>query len=294
MRGFQRPVILFVLFLATICTLWPSVAHAQRFRPGRGRYVRSVVFVGGYYSPFFAPYYPYYPYYWYPPSFYGPYDYYQGRYDYSGSLRIQAAPRQTEVYVDGYYAGTVDDYDGFLQRLHLSSGGHEIVLRLEGHRSYRETVYLRPGSTQRIHHTMERLGPGETTEPPPQPSNPPATQGPPPERGRGMPAPPRGGGIGPDMPPPPRGGERVDADRFGTLSIRVQPASADVLIDGERWRGPGVEDRLVVQLGEGRHRIEIQKDGYEKFSTEVQIRRGETTPLNVSLLRLLLETIGGK
>ncbi|MBI3403060.1 MAG: PEGA domain-containing protein [Acidobacteria bacterium] len=31
------------------------------------------------------------------------------------------------------------------------------------------------------------------------------------------------------------------------------------------------------------HRVEIQKPGYRRFSTEIQVRRGETTPLNVSL-----------
>ena len=67
--------------------------------------------------------------------------------------------------------------------------------------------------------------------------------------------------------------------------IRVQPADADVLIDGERWRGPGGDDRLVVQVTGGRHRIEVRKDGYEPFTTELDVRGGESVPLNVSLPR---------
>jgi hypothetical protein len=69
----------------------------------------------------------------------------------------------------------------------------------------------------------------------------------------------------------------------GAVAIRVQPAGAIVLIDGEKWEGPDGPDRLVVHLSEGTHRIEIQKEGFRSFVTEVRIRRGETVPLNVSL-----------
>ena len=67
--------------------------------------------------------------------------------------------------------------------------------------------------------------------------------------------------------------------------IRVQPADADVLIDGERWRGPGNDDYLVVQVTDGRHRIEARKDGYQPYTTEVDVRGGESVPLNISLPR---------
>jgi hypothetical protein len=58
-----------------------------------------------------------------------------------------------------------------------------------------------------------------------------------------------------------------------------------VRVDGELWRGAGAEDRLVVQLAAGPHRVEITKEGYEPFSTDVHIRPGETERLNVSLPR---------
>lgn len=44
------------------------------------------------------------------------------------SLRLQVSPKETEVFVDGYYAGTVDDFDGMFQRLHLERGEHEVAL----------------------------------------------------------------------------------------------------------------------------------------------------------------------
>ena len=69
----------------------------------------------------------------------------------------------------------------------------------------------------------------------------------------------------------------------GAVAVRVQPAGAVVLIDGEKWEGPDGPDRLVIHLSEGPHRIEVQKEGYRTFTTEIRIRRGETVPLNISL-----------
>ena len=74
-----------------------------------------------------------------------------------------------------------------------------------------------------------------------------------------------------------------ESSSFGTIVIHVQPGDAAILIDGERWHGPAGDERLVVQVPEGPHHVEIQKDGFQQFAGEVQVRRGETTPLNVSL-----------
>ena len=38
-------------------------------------------------------------------------------------------------------------------------------------------------------------------------------------------------------------------------------------------------------LAEGPHRIEVRKDGHRPYTTTVEIRRGETVTLNVSLPR---------
>ena len=67
----------------------------------------------------------------YDPYFYGPYGYPyygQGYYYDLGSVRLQVKPEDTEVYVDGYYVGVVDEYDGVFQRLRLPSSEHEIEL----------------------------------------------------------------------------------------------------------------------------------------------------------------------
>jgi hypothetical protein len=83
---------------------------------------------------------------------------------------------------------------------------------------------------------------------------------------------------GPDAP---RG--RQGNAAYGTLAIKVQPNDAEVSIDGEAWRGPGGQDRLTVEVAEGSHTVEIRKPGFRTYVTQVDIRRGQTTPLNVSL-----------
>src|SRR5262245_15207735 len=70
---------------------------------------------------------------------------------------------------------------------------------------------------------------------------------------------------------------------LGSVSVRSRPASADILVDGERWVTPETDAPLVVQLPAGRHTIEVRARGYQPFSTTVDVRRGETTPVNVSL-----------
>jgi len=279
--------------LAVIATLWPATAHAQRrgrarppsvrppvvvrvptYRPYYrsysrsyySRYYRSYVGFGyGYPGPFYAAY-------GYPWGFYPGYGYYavdQG----TGSVRVQVEPRQTEVYIDGYYVGVADDYDGVFQRLRLPPGAHEIELYLEGHRAVRQTLYLTPGATVKVQYRMEPLGPGEPPDPRPEP---PAEPAPVPEAAPVAPA-------APFRPAP--AGVAVERSDFGTLAIRVQPVNAVILIDGEPWQGPVDQDRLVVQVAAGPHQVVVREEGYEVFSTEIQVRRGETVPLNVSLLR---------
>ena len=67
-----------------------------------------------------------------------------------GGIRIQGAPRDAQVYVDGYYAGIVDDYDGTFQRLDLEEGPHEIEIRTAG-RPLAYDVNVTPGQTLTIH-----------------------------------------------------------------------------------------------------------------------------------------------
>jgi hypothetical protein len=187
----------------------------------------------------------------YPPPPFGP----------GSAVRLEVTPKEAEVYADGYFAGIVDEFDGVFQRLYLSSGQHEISLYRDGFRTVHQTVYLTPHASFKLRYTMQQLAPGEVGEPRPvPPPPPPAVQAP---------------------PGPP--GLEVQPLIYGTLAVRVAPPAAAVLIDGERWQRPQSQEGLVVQLAEGVHRVEVNSDGYESFSSDVSIRQGETTSLNVSL-----------
>jgi hypothetical protein len=244
----------------------PRRPAPQRPAPRRDVAVRGeVIFIGGYYyDPFYAPY----P--WWPRPTYH-YRYYP-IYDYRAEVRVMATPRDASVYVDGFYAGVVDDFDGMFQRLLLPPGGHTFVLYRPGFRTLQLNLYLQPGSTMRVHEALEPLPSGYASEPPPvAPAVPP-----PPSGSYRMPRTPA---PEPVPPPPPDASQAIG---FGTLDLRVQPPDAEVSIDGQTWRTsePG---RFVIDVADGRHHVEVTKRGYVRYSTDIDVREGRTTPINVSL-----------
>lgn len=300
------PIIL-TACLAVVALAWPAPAaaaqHRQAVHSARARPV--VVVRAPYYRPYYRsyyrvyygyPYFGFYPWYGYPFGGYPPYwygGYYGGDYGQGeavGSVRVQVKPKNTEVYVDGYYVGIADDFDGLFQRLRLVAGEHEILLYLDGHRAVHQKLYLTPGGTFDITDTMQPLAPGEAPEPRPKPATPPPSNAQAPRPGP-EPAPPFGAESAPPPeqapePMPRPGAAQVQvAAGYGMLSLQVQPPDAEILIDGQPWHGPENQERLAVQVAAGMHRVEVRKEGYDTFSTEVVVRDGETTPLNVSILR---------
>ncbi len=180
-----RQVTVIVGLVAILSGMWVSDASAQRRRV---RVVRpatySRIYISTYY-PYRAPFYraPYFGYwspwyggwpYWYGSYWYDPfgYPYWNRRYlPATGSLRLQVEPRNTQVYLDGYFVGIVDDFDGVFQRLRVAPGGHEVVLHLPGHRNATQKLYLPVGSTYNLKHRMEPLPAGAPEEPLPKPDN---------------------------------------------------------------------------------------------------------------------------
>lgn len=288
-----------------VAMLWSSPASAQYHGGYHGHSHSSfVVGVGfGYpYYPFYQPFYPFYsfgfgwgypfygaPYYGYPyPGYYS---------SYWASARLEIKPRNAQVFVDGYYVGLVDEFDGVFQRLDLPTGAHELAIYLPGYQSYRQKTLFRPGEGYHYKAVLQPLPEGTAQEPPPQPSaTTPDPYSPPPPRDPyarpgdpyGRPDPnrdpqaPEPGRTAP-LPDRPRGGARPDAGGFGTLDVRVQPVDAVVVIDGEKWDSPAGGSRLSLQLAAGPHKIEVRKDGFKTYSSTVQIHPGETESLNISL-----------
>jgi hypothetical protein len=64
-----------------------------------------------------------------------------------GALRIVHAPPNAQVFVDGYYAGVVDNYDGVFQHLNLEVGAHRVEIEVPGYQRLAFDVYIRPGET---------------------------------------------------------------------------------------------------------------------------------------------------
>ncbi len=88
-------------------------------------------------------------------SGYGAYGYdpYQGgygagsRYREVGSIRLKVKPADAQVYVDGYYVGVIDSYDGAFQRLNIEEGPHKVEVRAEGYEPVQFDVMVTPGET---------------------------------------------------------------------------------------------------------------------------------------------------
>lgn len=167
-------IMMFLLITAITLSGFGSVAAAEKRvvskPPGRGHFNSGHHFprFSYYYSPFYRPYFSpyYYPYgfglgygygYGYGSPGYGGY-YYRGY----GEVRTEIKPKEAKVYVDGDYAGEVDDFDGWWQRMQVEPGRHRIVFRASGFRPYAVTLRVLPGQEYKI---KQQLQPGDDSIP---------------------------------------------------------------------------------------------------------------------------------
>ncbi len=256
---------------------WSSPYYGSGYRYGYGSYGRY----GYFYDPYdywYSPYY-YSGYYGYSPSYYRRSRGYGYGYRDSGSVRIIVDPEKTRVYVDGYYAGIADDFDGILQRLHVPPGRHDITLKLEGYRTQHFKVYVPVDDTIKIHYDMVR-GTGEATSE--------EFAGPPEDYARVR-----------DMSDEDRRRDdryrgrdddydrRGDRDRdgeSGSVRLSVSPGDASVYVDGE-FRGSGRQS-TNLRLRPGRHRIEVVRPGFRTLEREVEVERGGSTSVEFELERM--------
>jgi hypothetical protein len=254
-----------------------GTSTAQRRHPRAGTGTGSG---GGYYPGYpgygWGGYYPGYGYgsYWWPYGSFGWYGGYWGGYPGwydgghgSGSLRVLVDPAEARVYVDGYYAGAVDDFDGLFQRLQVAPGRHEITCKLEGYKTYRVRVYVGPDATLKLHHEMEK-GQGESFE----------------DLTGGAPLPEREVRRERDDQRDDQGVElEGPASGAGQLRLSVLPEDASIYVDGA-FRGTAREAGSL-KLAPGRHRIEVVRPGYKTADKEVEVAPGETTRLTLTLDR---------
>jgi len=99
----------------------------------------------------------------YDPWWYGPYPpvdgYYASEGGHEGSLKLKVRPRDAKVYVDSYYAGVVDDFDGTFQSLKLDAGPHRIEISLDGYEALSFEVNVWPDRTTTYKAEMKKLEP---------------------------------------------------------------------------------------------------------------------------------------
>jgi len=149
MSNIMKRITKVALLVAALSATFSAAAQAQPFRHGGFRF--GIGIGRPYFDPFWGPYYPY--------------GFYPGAYPYVGQnmtakVRVEGVPKQTEVFVDGYFAGTASTFA-------TTPGGHAITLYLPGYRTVTQSIYVRPGSTFKMNGTMDRLGAGEVSTPPP-------------------------------------------------------------------------------------------------------------------------------
>lgn len=275
-------------------------AERRHPRPGTGtgyRHYPSSRYRYGYdpyYSYRYQPYYGYYGYWGFSP-WYGSswgwdlgwgysydryrYGYPRNRYRYyddeEGSLRLLVEPEETQVLVDGYYAGEVDDFDGIFQRLHVTPGRHEITLKLKGHQTHRVRVYVPRDETLSIHHRMARGVESVVTEESlVRPWDEERAQ----QRERSAR---RDRDDDDNDEAEPEAADVADEADTGTVHLNIEPRDASVYLDGE-FQGAGREVR-ELDLKPGRHRIEIVRPGYRTAERDVEVKAGRSENLDVQL-----------
>jgi hypothetical protein len=101
-------------------------------------------FYGAYGYPWYG--YPGYAYPWYGYPAYGYPGYAVGVRPY-GSVRIDLPQKDAQVYADGYFAGSVEDFDGRFHHLNLEPGPHKIEVRTAGSEPIMFDVNVEPGQT---------------------------------------------------------------------------------------------------------------------------------------------------
>jgi PEGA domain len=112
---------------------------------------------GYYYRPYYYPFFGFgygwgYPYYGYGYGF--GYPYYSGYYYGYGEVKLEVKPKDAQVFLDGDYVGTVDEFNSWYQRMNVEPGKHRIVIREQGYQPYTMDLRVLPGQSYKIKQQM--------------------------------------------------------------------------------------------------------------------------------------------
>lgn len=198
---------------------------------------------------------PYYDPYWYHPGYSTyPYAYpYPESYYYAptiGYVKTDVDPEEAEVYLDGKKVGIADNYDGWPGYLKVIPGKHHLVFRLKSYEDLVLDVDVAAGRIYQIDYKMFKAGEA----------------------------------------PPPAKESKAPAATGGTLRLKLVPPDATVMLDGAPAAAASAGDVLELKnLAPGKHKVEINKEGYKPFSFEVTVEEGSDHGLGVTLKKLEAE-----
>jgi hypothetical protein len=206
-------------------------------------------------------------------------------------VKTDVTPEEAQVYLDGKYIGTADDFDGFPDFLYLGPGTYHLEFRLPNYQPYVTDIEVTRGEQLRIQQEL-KLEPGKSA----LDAFPPEGKGTPLGRvftkgGDAAGAAPRGDDGWSDREPPPAYAprDRGDVDRMdarpepaprpssrGRIKFRVTPDDAAVYMDDKYL---GAADDLAanprgVVAEPGTHTITVTRPGYKSKTVEVTARAG--------------------
>jgi hypothetical protein len=74
-----------------------------------------------------------------------------------GNLKLKVKPRAAKVYVDGYFVGTVDEFDGAFQKLALNTGRHKVEVKADGFETAEFDVLINAEQTVTFQGELKRI-----------------------------------------------------------------------------------------------------------------------------------------
>ena len=237
-------------------------------------------------------------------------------------VKTDVSPEEAQIFLDGKYIGTADDFDGSPDYLYLGPGKYHVECRLPGYQTYATDLDVTRGQRVRLDEKL-KLEPGKSAldQFPPEAKGTPLgrvfTKGGPEADDEATPAPRRrvqrryDGGSDRDVAPAPRGYDgwsdrdapaprdrapeaRADdraeslpraAGNRARMRFRVTPEDAAVYVD-DKYLGAG-EDLAANPRGvvtdPGKHSITVTRPGYKSKTVDVTVRVGAPVDVVVEL-----------
>lgn len=176
----------------------------------------------------------------------------------AGSVRVDVSPKNADVYVDGFYAGIVSDFNGIFHHLTMTAGPHVIEMRKTGLEPLAVEIYVQPNHTITYRAAMQSVQAGSAAD----------------ETESGLDTPAAVGTTPAAVP--------------GDLYFDVTPKDARVYIDGYYVGTVGDWDgrRQRLTLASGAHHVELQAADYEPVQFDITIESRQTTTYRTAMTRV--------